>query len=111
MEEVLQSTSDVLFPAEIGDKRVMIDNAGSDDDTPLHVLIRRDDTEGAELLIKNGANVNAPGDMGETPLHVAVSQGNRKLIKALLSAGAKTDAVSEFGKTPLDCAAEKGIFW
>jgi len=99
---VLQSTSDCLYPADLGEKEVSIDDVNCDGDTALHVLIWRGDTQGALLLINNGANVNAVGDMGETPLHVAVSNNNQVIIKALLSAGASTDIVSEFGKMPLE---------
>jgi len=109
LKEVLQSTSDALFPEKLGDKKVKIDSVNCDGDTPLHVLIWRNNTEGALLLIKNGADVNAVGEMGETPLHVAISQGNKRLVKALLSAGAKKDVISEFGKTPAGRATDKGI--
>jgi len=72
-------------------------------------LIWNENTYGALLLIENGADVNAVGDMGQTPLHVAVGKENRAVIDALLKAGAKLDVISEFGKTALDEAQEKGI--
>lgn len=109
LEEVLQSTSDTLFPAELGARIVSINSADCDGDTPLHVLIWRNDSSGALLLISHGANVNAVGDMGETPLHIAIRKNNQAVIGALLQAGARTDVVSEFGKTPLSEAQEKGI--
>lgn len=109
LEEVLQSTSDTLFPADLGKRKVSIDSAGCDGDTPLHVLIWRGDSAGALLLISNGANVNAVGDMGETPLHIAVRKNDRTVIAALLRAGARTDVVSEFGISAMDEAQERGI--
>lgn len=109
IDEVLQSTSDSLFPAQLGETKVCIDSADCDGDTPLHVLIWREDTAGALLLIENGAPIDAVGDMGETPLHVALSKNNGKVINALLKAGARTDIVSEFGETALDKAAKHGI--
>jgi hypothetical protein len=42
-DEVLQSTSDVLFPAELGEKPVAIDSHNTDGDTPLHGVAWRDD--------------------------------------------------------------------
>ncbi len=70
LEDVLQSTSDSLFPADLGGRAVTIDSRGGDDDTPMHVMAWRNDLEGVEVLIRSGADVNATGDMGETPLHV-----------------------------------------
>jgi ankyrin repeat protein len=108
LEEVLQSTSDVLFPAEIGEKRVAVGSVGIDGDTPLHVMVWRNDMEGARLLVTAGADVNAVGDMGETSLHVAVRQGNAQLVVLLLQAGADPDIRSEFGKTAREEAAATG---
>jgi uncharacterized protein len=100
LDEVLASCSDVFFPAGIGDVAVELNSVGVDGDTPLHVMLWREDTEAALLLIEGGANVNAVGDMSETPLHVAVTQENLDAVKALLKAGADPEAVSEFGDTP-----------
>jgi uncharacterized protein len=109
IEEILQSTSDCLFPDELGQARVNIDSTDGDGDTPLHVLIGRDDTEAALCLIAGGAPIDAVGDMGETPLHVAISRKNTKVIKALLEAGAKTDSISEFGQTAKAKAIQYGV--
>jgi len=51
LDEVLQSTSDNLFPAELGEAPVYIASTDCDGDTPLHVLIWRGDTDGSLLLI------------------------------------------------------------
>lgn len=108
LNEILASTSDVLFPAELGAKRVAIDSTDCDGDTPLHVMVRRTDRYAVNLLIKAGANVDAIGDMGETPLHVAVSMENIEIIEALLKAEAKTNIRSEFNETSAERAAKKG---
>ena len=47
LEEVLLSTSEHLFPDQLGEAKVTIDSADCDGDTPLHVLIWRGDVEGA----------------------------------------------------------------
>ena len=109
LDVVLQSISDCLFPADLGERSVDINSKDADGDTPLHALPWRDDIDGALLLIGHGANVNAVGDMGETPLHVAVRQGQLSAIAALIAAGASTEAVSEFGQTPRQLADEHGI--
>lgn len=109
VSQILQSTSDALFPAKLGEARVSIGSTGPDGDTPLHVLIWRDDTEGALLLIEHGAPLDAAGDMGETPLHAAIGRKNLAVIRALVAAGARVDIVSEFGQTAREKARACGI--
>ena len=109
LEAVLQSASDRLYPDKMGEAIVSMDSRDCDGDTALHVFIWADETENAILLIENGADVNAVGDMGETPLHVAVRKQNIQVIRALLAAGAKTYIVSEFNQTALDLAAARSI--
>jgi hypothetical protein len=47
LAQVLQSTSDVLFPAELGHAVVELGSRDVDGDTSLHVLVWRSDTDGA----------------------------------------------------------------
>lgn len=110
VEEILQSTSDSLFPAELGRRRVAIDSRDCDGDTPLHVLLWRKDFGGAKDLIEAGADPNAIGDMGETPLHVAIRQEVPDIVDLLLAAGADPNIVSEFGETPRSMAKSKKGF-
>jgi len=97
--EILGSTSDVLFPADLGKKSVELNSRSADDDTPLHIVLWRDDSYAAEALIDAGADVDAVGDMGETPLHVAIRRENARVTRALLQAGAGVEIRSEFGQT------------
>jgi uncharacterized protein len=108
LEEVLQSTSDVLFPAEAGERIVTVSTRGVEGDTPLHVMAWRGDADGAGILIDAGADVDAIGDMGEVPLHIAIRSRHLRLVSLLLGAGARTDILSEFGSTPVDLAKEIG---
>ena len=108
LKEILQSTSDTLFPAELNEKEVFIDSCDCDGDTPLHVMLWRKDSAGALILLEAGANPNAVGDMGVTPLHVAVLQGMPKAVEALLSAGANPSIRSAFGKTAKEEATALG---
>ena len=109
LNEVLKLTSDSLFPAELGKAEIRIDSADCDGETLLHVLIWRSDAEGALLLIENGANIKAIGDMGETPLHVAISRNEKRVIDALLESGARPDIVSEFGQTQAEKVRQYGV--
>lgn len=104
LADVLQSVSDVLFPAAVGDEPVSVNSRGAGDDTPLHVLAWRNDIAGAELLVAAGADVNAVGEMGETPLHVAARRQNREMVQLLLAAGADPNIQSEFGQTAREAA-------
>lgn len=108
LQEILQSTSDALFPDKLGEAIVTIESRDCDGDSPLHVLIWRGDNYGAKTLIQAGADVNAVGDMGETPLHVALRQDNLEIVELLVEFGASADIVSEFGRCARDLAAEKG---
>ncbi len=109
LQEVLQSTSEVLFPHEMGNKIIEVNSVDCMGDTPLHVLINRGNTAGSLLLIENGANINAIGDMGETPLHIAIRKKDLTVIGALVNKNAKINIVSEFGKTAAELAKENGI--
>jgi ankyrin repeat protein len=104
LNEVLQSTSDVLFPDELGERLVAIDSCDIEGDTPLHVMAWRNDLEAVELLVKAGADVNALGDMSETPLHVALRMNSPGVVEVLLGAGARDDIRGEFGETPREMA-------
>lgn len=106
LTEILESTSDVLFPAELGRRPIALNTQGENGDTPLHVMLWRGDTYAAELLIEAGIDVNAIGDMGETPLHVAIRRENARAVRALLHAGAHTNVHSEFGQTAIDVLDE-----
>lgn len=108
LEDILASTSDALFPAELGQARVTIHSTDSDGDTPLHVMAWRNDRFAVQSLIDGGANVNAIGDMKETPLHIAIRHGNAAIVEALLKAGARTDIRSEFNETATEAAIAMG---
>lgn len=108
LEEILASVSDVLFPAEMGKKAIAISSTDCDGDSPLHVMVWRDDAYAVKVLLAAGANPNAIGDMGETPLHVAVGKENCTIAEALLQAGAKANIRSEFNETAQERAIRKG---
>ena len=108
LAEILQSTSDVLFPAEMGEAVVSIDSRDCDGDTPLHLMAWRKDVGCARVLLAAGANVKAVGDMGSTPLHVAIAQEDVAMIELLLEAGATVTNISGFGNTELQDAERKG---
>ncbi|MDZ4056986.1 MAG: hypothetical protein U1D69_08470, partial [Polynucleobacter sp.] len=62
LQEILQSTSDALFPADLGEREVSLDSQDCNGDTPLHVLVWRGDSAGAKALVAAGAAPNRIGD-------------------------------------------------
>jgi ankyrin repeat protein len=61
-----------------------------------------------EVLLDQGAQVNARNAHGWTPLHVAAAGGDPAVIALLLQHGADVHARSHIGTTPLDNATTRG---
>jgi len=57
--------------------------------TPLHLVVFRGNKDLVELLIQNGADVNAKSGQGETPLALAEQREHREIVKLLQKHGAK----------------------
>jgi len=75
--------------------------------TPLHSACAISNYDIAEILIKNGANVNAKQMQNVTPLHSAAHNGQSKLVNLLIENGADINSKMENGQTPLFMATEK----
>jgi ankyrin repeat protein len=88
------------------DKGVDVD--GGDDSwpemTPLHYAADEGHTEVVELLIANGADVNAEDEEGWTPFHLAAYWGGKDIVELLIAAGADVNAKNNWIGTPLDIA-------
>ena len=72
--------------------------------TPLLVATANGRKEIVELLIREGADVNAKVN-GVTPLHQAAIRGHKEIAKLLIAKGAHLNAkddVGKLGRTPLD---------
>ena len=82
--------------------------------TALHLAAGHGYAQIAELLISNGAHIDAKDIRGATPLHYAVGQNQMKTTKLLIENGANIHAVTSYKinetlieKTPLEFAALK----
>jgi tetratricopeptide (TPR) repeat protein len=79
-------------------------NAQSETGTALHILALMPDIDPLilELLLSNGADINAAGPGGDTPLHTAAFSPFTSVIVTLLKNGADINISNEFGYTALD---------
>lgn len=72
-------------------------------DTPLHIVCVWGDSEAIEILVAEGADINAVGETGFTPLHCAAEQNMPLAIAKLLELGA-ISSIDKNGHTPLELA-------
>ena len=86
----------------------LVSSAGALGLTPLHWAASKGHKGAAELLITNGAKVNAKSFGGSTPLHLAAASGHKDMSELLLSKRAEVNAKDNDGATPLHEAARKG---
>lgn len=74
---------------------------------PLHFAVKGK-VEIAELLIVNGADVNAVDGYGHMPLHFAATNPTKEMPELLVSKGADIHSRSNEGSTPLFMTAQWG---
>ena len=73
--------------------------------TSLHHAAEKNCDRIAEILIKNGADMQARGCFGaRTPLQVAIESSSLETLRKLLNAGAQVNALSASGRTTLHFA-------
>ena len=76
--------------------------------TPLHIACQRNKLDFVELLLKHGAQVNAPTIDGTTPLMIACENGNMELVNILLKQDEiLLDQMDNSGNTSLSIAAQE----
>ncbi|XP_068219711.1 uncharacterized protein [Palaemon carinicauda] len=76
--------------------------------TLLHHAVYKGVEEICELLLENGANVNAVDNHDRTPLLLAAYRGNKQIMQVLLDAGADVNCQDWMGRTALHWAAKEG---
>lgn len=73
-------------------KDIDVNAKRQDGTTPLHLAIRRDYRDIAELLIENGADCRAADKNGATPLHTCAERGDSDTATLLIDKGADVNA-------------------
>ncbi|HRK34210.1 MAG TPA: ankyrin repeat domain-containing protein [Candidatus Hydrogenedentes bacterium] len=73
--------------------------------TPLMIAARYGHAKVMEVLLQEGANVNAVNMFNSTALHYAVERGRLRCVKTLIEYGADVDIKSKYGDTALHEAA------
>lgn len=76
--------------------------------TALHWAAFYGKSEVVEILIKNGADVNAIGKFGQSPLLCAVCNNYENIVLKLIESGALVNQQDSEGLTPLHMAAGGG---
>ena len=74
----------------------------------LNLAIEKGNKEIIEILLKNGANINAKDDAKITPLHEAVYSKAIEIVRILIQNGADINAKNDAGEIPLHHAVYYG---
>lgn len=80
----------------------------ADGRTALHIAAYQGHTKIVEILIKNGAFINASDDDGITPLHLASLNGHTEIVEMLLKHNADAEKVNIERESALHIAANLG---
>jgi ankyrin repeat protein len=102
---VLERNVEAAQEAITAEADVNVKSRVRDGFTPLHLAAEGGDERMAQLLIDNGANVNAKHKLHGTPLHAAAGGQHIKVVRLLIDKGADRNAKDINGHTPLDHAA------
>ncbi len=95
VENMLKAGIDPNTPTSLGNR-------------PLLIAAKKRNPALLEMLVANGARVDAPDRNGLTALMAAASMGLAQNVRILISAGANLNARDEKGATPLIWAAISG---
>ena len=99
---------DTAAVRKLVEQKVDVNAPGRDGTPALHWLVRVDDLETAQMLIRAGADARLADRYGVTPLSLACSNGNAAMIRLLLDAGADPNSTDPAGETALMTAVRVG---
>ncbi|XP_052863840.1 uncharacterized protein LOC128270477 [Anopheles cruzii] len=84
----------------------LIESADEDGFTPLHLAVIQGNLQLVNLLLANGADVNALDNEGHSVVHWATVCGEGEALRAVLAAGADVSTPDINGGSPLHYAAQ-----
>nr|KAG5688416.1 hypothetical protein BaRGS_001198 [Batillaria attramentaria] len=89
---------------------------GPDGQTALHLLCatenrRPEQAELGDLLISNGACVDAADNMGTTPVLLACDAEDHKMVRVLCNAGCNVNMHNYCGESPIKVACKTAELW
>ena len=80
--------------------------------TPLHAAVGKKALEATQLLVSNGADINAQDDRDKmTPLHRSIIARDSRIAIFLINQGANVNIQDKYGKTPLHRAVEQRLYF
>lgn len=92
--------------------RLYLDAQNDDGKTPLHIAAEQGRRLSVEILLKNGANVLLPNDLGHLALHSAIQNAHTQCVDILLKSSLKNpadfQAVLSRRQSPLITACQNG---
>lgn len=91
---------------EIIEKNKDVVNEKVNDETLLHVALRKKNIRMASLLIRNGADINSTNSFGSTPLYNAIYEDDIDCMTYVISLGADIRHKNNKGNTPLHWAVQ-----
>ena len=79
------------------------------DNTPLHWAAMKDKKDTIELLMENGADIEAKDADGWTPLHYAAAFSSVDTVQTLVNLGADKESKAKDGSNPMDYARQDDV--
>ena len=89
-------------------KRPDVNEPGSDGTPALHWVVRMQDADTAQQLLRAGADPDLANRYGVRPLHVAIATDDLAVVRLLLQAGANPDSTDATGDSCLVMAVRAG---
>lgn len=89
------------------EKIISVNQTGLMGETLLNLAVISQSPKDVRLLLENGADVNAKGELEFTPIQNACIYGNLDIIDMLIKFGADVSAKNEFGYDARHYASEK----
>ena len=105
-----QSNNEEYMGLILAELPSLVNYTGKNRVTVLHIVARLGNSKFINLLLENGADIDAKMAGNLTPLHQAVISGDKKSIKALINAGANNSVVNERGHTARNLAEHGTVY-